>query len=114
MLWFDVRCSPLRPLSQRVAVASQSGGLDWRARCRARLAARRTNRAKPAPRPGQLVVFAAAICFRNGRSFTQLRAVRLPGRRGLIFQAEDGGFYRIPGFKALDYAIAPAPPPVAA
>jgi hypothetical protein len=88
--------------------------LDWRARCRARLAARRTNRAKPAPRPGQLVVFAAAICFRNGRSFTQLRAVRLPGRRGLIFQAEDGGFYRIPGFKALDYAIAPAPPPVAA
>ena len=63
---------------------------------------------------GLLVVFAAAICFRNGRSFTQLRAVRLPGRRGLIFQAEDGGFYRIPGFKALDYAIAPAPPPVAA
>lgn len=88
--------------------------LEWRARCRARLAARRTIRAKTAPRPGQLVVFAAPIHFRNGRSFTQLRAVRLPGRRGLVFQAEDGGLYRIPGFKALDYAIAPASPPIAA
>lgn len=88
--------------------------LAWRARCRARLAARRAIKAKSAPQPGQLVVFASPIQFRNGRSFTQLRAVRLPGRRGLVFQAEDGGFYRIPGFKALDYAIAPAPPPVAA
>lgn len=86
--------------------------LDWRARCRARLAERQAIRAKPAPRPGQLVVFAAPIRFRNGRSFTELRAVRLPGRaRGLVFEAQDGGLYRIPGFKALDYAIAPAPPP---
>lgn len=86
--------------------------LDWRVRCRTRLAERRAVRAKPVPQPGQLVVFAAPIRFRNGRSFTRLRAVRLPGRaRGLVFQAEDGGLYRIPGFKALDYAIAPAPAP---
>ncbi|OYW25357.1 MAG: hypothetical protein B7Z44_19135 [Caulobacter sp. 12-67-6] len=89
--------------------------LDWRARCRARLAERRAVRAKPVPRPGQLVVFAAPIRFRNGRSFRQLRAVRLPGRaRGLVFQAQDGGLYRIRGLKALDYTIAPATPPALA
>ena len=76
--------------------------LEWRARCRARLA-------KPVPQPGQWVVFAEPIHFRDGRSFTRLRAVRLPGRRrGLVFQAPDGGLYRISGFKARDYAIAPA------
>jgi hypothetical protein len=79
--------------------------IAWRERCRGRLAARRAQAKKPVPRPGQIVVFADPVRFSNGRSFTRLEAVRLPRRRGVVFRADDGGFYRVSNLKTLDYAI---------
>ncbi len=81
--------------------------LDWRARCRARLAERAAQRAKTAPRPGDVVVLAEPLRFRDGTSHTRLQAVRIPGRRGNVYRSAAGWLYRIGRIKALDYTLEP-------
>jgi hypothetical protein len=81
---------------------------DWRLRCRGSLAARKVVNAKPFPCPGDFVVFAEPLRFRDGCSFSRLQAVRLIGRRrGVVYRSAEGGFYRIPRLKTYDYAIEP-------
>jgi hypothetical protein len=77
----------------------------WRTRCHERLEDRRKLAAKPLPQPGDTVVFDEPIRFRDGSAFTRLEAVRLPGRRGPIFQAANGALYRIVGLKGYAYRI---------
>jgi hypothetical protein len=84
--------------------------LDWRSRCRARLAERAIQHAKPGPRPGDIVILAEPKLFRDGRRLSRFQAVRLPGRtRGVVFRSAEGGLYRISGLKACDYVIEPGP-----
>lgn len=84
--------------------------LAWRARCRARLAERRRQNAKPTPRPGDTLVLQEPLLFRNGRRLARFQAVRTPGRKaGVVFRSVEGRLYRISGLKALDYVLEPAP-----
>ena len=80
--------------------------LDWRSRCRARLAERAVQQAKPGPRPGDIVILAEPMLFRDGRRLSRFQAVRLPGRaRGLVFRSAEGGLYRIPKLRELDFRL---------
>jgi hypothetical protein len=54
--------------------------LAWRAECRVRLEAQRALNRRSAPKPGQTVVFADPILFRDGRSFS-ITAISLWWRR---------------------------------
>ena len=84
--------------------------LDWRSRRRARLASRAVPKARPVPRPGDVVILAEPMMFRDGRRLSRFQAVRLPGRtRGVVFRSAEGGLYRISGLKACDYIIEPGP-----
>lgn len=85
--------------------------LAWRARCRARLSERSARTAKPTPKPGDVVVLAEPILFRDGRTFSRFEAVAWPGRArgGLVYRSELGGLYRIPKLKARVYRIEPGP-----
>ena len=84
--------------------------LDWRSRRRARLASRAILKAKPVPRPGDVVILAEPMMFRDGRQLSRFQAVRLPGRtRGVVYRSAEGGLYRISGLKACDYFIEPGP-----
>ena len=82
--------------------------LAWRARCRAGLAARAARKAKPTPRPGDVVVLREPLLFRDGRTITRFLAVRWPGHRGLVYRSDAGGLYRIPNLKDRVYVIEPA------
>lgn len=75
--------------------------LAWRERCRACLLDRAALAAKPTPKPGDVVVLAEPLLFRDGRTFSRFEAVAWPGRRrgGLVYRSELGGLYRIPKLK---------------
>ncbi|MFD1192845.1 DUF6927 domain-containing protein [Phenylobacterium conjunctum] len=81
--------------------------LDWRARCRSNLALKARRAAKPTPKPGDVVVLAEPLQFRDGRTFSRFEAVAWPGRRRgrLVFRSELGGLYRIPKLKDRVYLI---------
>lgn len=80
--------------------------LDWRARCRARLAERQAIRARPSPRPGDTVILAQPMRFQDGAVLSRLHAVRHPGRpRMIVYRSEAGGLYRIPRIKTYAYAL---------
>ena len=81
--------------------------LAWRSRCRARLSERSARAAKPTPKPGDVVVLAEPILFRDGRTFSRFEAVAWPGRArsGLVYRSELGGLYRIPKLKDRVYRI---------
>jgi hypothetical protein len=85
--------------------------LAWRSRCRARLSERSARAAKPTPKPGDVVVLAEPILFRDGRTFSRFEAVARPGRARsvLVYRSELGGLYRIPKLKARVYRIEPGP-----
>ena len=85
--------------------------LDWRARCRENLAARRARAAKPGPRAGQVIVFDEALRFSNGLSFERLEVFANPrGRGGVLFRAPDsGGLYRISNIKSRSYQLLEPP-----
>ena len=84
--------------------------LDWRTRCRARLAERAKRNAKPTPRLGDVVILSAPPLFRDGRCLARFEAVRSPGRaRGVVFRSIQGGLYRIPRIKDLDYRLEAGP-----
>ena len=84
--------------------------LNWRSRCRARLAERAVQQAKPGPWPGDIVILAEPMLFRDGRRLSRFQAVRLPGStRGVVFRSAEGGLYRISSLKTCDYVIEPGP-----
>ena len=62
--------------------------LEWRKTCREKAAADKAMRAKPLPRPGQIIVFEIPVDFRNGRSFERMEAIAHPsgGKRGAVFR----------------------------
>ena len=98
---------PARVLDQLTATDS-ANALDWRSRCRERLARRDVINARPTPRPGDVVILAEPMLFRDGRRLSRFQAVRAPGRtRGMVFRSAEGGLYRISGLKARDYIIEP-------
>ena len=84
---------------------------DWRARCRSNLALKAQRAAKPTPKPGDVVVLAEPLLFRDGRTFSRFEAVAWPGRRrsSLVFRSELGGLYRIPKLKDRVYLIERGP-----
>ena len=86
--------------------------LRWRADCRANAAARCTRRAKPAPRPGQTIVFDEPLSFSDGRSFERLQVIANPrSHRTVLFRApETGHLYRIPNIKSQRYRLVDPPP----
>lgn len=81
--------------------------VEWRARCRANIEARKAMVAKPKPKPGQTIVFEAPIAFANGRSFDRLEVVANPrSHRTVLFRDPvHGGLYRIPNVKARAYRL---------
>ncbi len=85
--------------------------LAWRERCRTRLSDRSARAAKPTPKPGDVVVLAEPILFRDGRTFSRFQAVSWPGRPrgGLVYRSELGGLYRIPKLRDRVYIIQPGP-----
>ena len=76
--------------------------LKWRARCRARADGRR-----PRPRPGQTVVFAEPIAFRDGRRLDRLVVAEHPrSARSVLFRDPEGhGLYRITKLSDRAYRI---------
>jgi hypothetical protein len=98
---------PARVLDQLTAT-DNANALDWRARCRDRLARRAVINARAAPRPGDIVILAEPMLFRDGRRLSRFQAVRLPGRsRSMVYRSVEGGLYRISGLKARDSTIEP-------
>ena len=81
--------------------------LAWRARCRENAAVGRARAAKPAPRPGQTIVFDRPLAFRDGRNLDRFEVVAdRRGRRTTLFRdPNEGGLYRIPNVKRLDYRL---------
>jgi hypothetical protein len=81
--------------------------LAWRERCRSGLVLRAGRAPKPTPKPGDVVVLAEPLLFRDGRTISRFEAVSLPGRKrgGLVYRSELGGLYRIPKLKDRVYLI---------
>ena len=81
--------------------------LAWRARCRARADERPATGRRPRPHPGQIVVFAEPISFRDGRRFDRLLVAEHPrSARSVLFQDPEGrGLYRITKLSCRAYRI---------
>ncbi|MDY7524270.1 DUF6927 domain-containing protein [Sphingomonas sp. 10B4] len=61
--------------------------IEWRARCRSRVALRQAQCARPTPRAGQTIIFDEPIRFSNGRTLDTLHVVaNSHGRRGTLFR----------------------------
>lgn len=85
--------------------------LEWRKRCREHAAARRAKAQKPAPRPGQTIIFDEPVRFVDGLSFTTMKVVaNRPGRRpAVLYQdPENGGYYHIRNIKNHNYRLGAA------
>jgi hypothetical protein len=79
---------------------------DWRARCRANLAARRLERAKPTPKPGQTIIFDEPMRFSDGSDRARFEVVANPkGRTPLFCDPESRAICRIPAFRKRTYRI---------
>ena len=82
--------------------------IAWRADCRRNLADRRI-RSATRPKIGDTLVLASPVLFRDGKTLSRFRAVRLPMRRGLVYHSlEAGGYYRIPNIGGREFRIEPA------
>ncbi|MDP2150262.1 MAG: hypothetical protein Q8K13_11535, partial [Parvibaculum sp.] len=90
-----------------LTATDNTNALAWRERCGSGLALRAGRAAKPMPKPGDVVVLAEPLLFRDGRTFSRFEAVSLPGRKrgGLVYRSELGGLYRIPKLKDRVYLI---------
>ena len=99
-----------RAVLDALSSTENAHALDWRARCRRRIADQARQNAKPTPRPGDVLVLSEPLLFRDGRRLARFQAVRTPGRtRGVVFRSPEGRLYRIPGLKALDYLLESGP-----
>lgn len=80
--------------------------LNWRARCRANLVARKLEQAKPTPKPGQTVIFDEPMRFSDGSDRTRFEVVANPkGRTPLFRDPETRAICRIPAFRKRSYRI---------
>lgn len=80
--------------------------LAWRARCRANLLARKLDRAKPTPKPGQTIIFNEPMRFSDGSDRTRFEVVANPnGKTPLFLDPESRLLCRIPAFRKRAYRI---------
>ena len=71
--------------------------IEWRERCRAALAARRLQAARPLPKPGQTIIFDEPLTLSNGQTVDRFEVIagRVP-RSGVLYAIPGGGVARIP------------------
>ena len=78
----------------------------WRARCKANLAQRKLQNAKPTPRPGQIIVFDEPMRFSDGQERTRFEVVLNPkGRTPLFRDPATRSICRIPTFRKRSYRL---------
>lgn len=78
----------------------------WRARCRANLAQRKLQGAKPTPRPGQTILFDEPMRFSDGQDRTRFEVVPNPkGRTPLFRDPATHSICRIPAFRKRSYRL---------
>jgi hypothetical protein len=104
-------CDCPAPILDLLTPTDREYALQWRARCRENIAARRAKAAKPGPRAGQMIVFDEPLCFADGRSFEQLEVIANPhSHRTVLFRAPgSGNLYRIPNIKSRTYRLVDPP-----
>lgn len=79
---------------------------DWRARCRANLARRKLERAKPNPKPGQTIVFDEPIRFNDGEHRTRFMVIANPkGKSPLFRDPVTGTVCRVSKLKTRSYRL---------
>jgi len=73
---------------------------EWRAKCRRRLS-------KPRPKHGDTLVLGAPMRFTDQTTHARFRVVEhvVRGRKRMLFAADNGGYYRLPNLKDLNYTI---------
>ena len=105
-------CDCPEPILDLLTPTDREYAVQWRARCRENIAARRAKAAKPSPRAGQVIVFDEPLCFADGRSFERLEVIANPhSHRTVLFRAPgSGSLYRIPNIKSQTYRLIDAPP----
>lgn len=80
--------------------------LAWRARCRANLLAKKLERAKPTPKPGQTIIFDEPMRFSDGSDRSRFEVVANPkGKTPLFRDPESRAICRIPAFRKRAYRI---------
>jgi hypothetical protein len=80
--------------------------LQWRARCRARIAQRKSRAARPTPKPGQTVIFDPPLALSNGRTVSRFEVVKNPrGGKPLFRDAETEDLVRISNVKTRGYRL---------
>ena len=104
-------CDCPEPVLDVLTPTDREYAVQWRARCRENIAARRAKAAKPTPRAGQMIVFDAPLSFADGRSFQQLEVIANPrSHRTVLFRAPDSrSLYRIPNIKSRTYQLVDPP-----
>src|SRR3546814_12931207 len=60
--------------------------LNWRARCRANLVARKLEQARPTPKPGQTIIFDEPMRFSDGSDRARFEVVANPKGRTPLFR----------------------------
>jgi len=101
---FESEC-PASILDELTATESEYAA-TWRARCRANLALKKVQNAKPTPRPGQTIVFDEPMRFNDGQERTRFEVVPNPtGRTPLFRDPETRSICRIPAFKKRSYCL---------
>lgn len=105
-------CDCPEPILDLLTPTDLEYALQWRARCRENIAARRAKAAKPCPRAGQVIVFDEPLRFADGRSFGRLEVVADPqGKSAVLFRAPgSGSLYRISNIKSRTYRLVDPPP----
>src|SRR3546814_4967167 len=80
--------------------------LNWRARCRANLVARKLEQARPTPKPGQTIIFDEPMRFSDGSDRARFEVVANPkGRTPLVRDPESRAICRITAFRTRYYRI---------
>jgi hypothetical protein len=84
-----------------------SYAMEWRAACRAHLAAAQTLARKPSPQPGQIIILDSPLSFRNGRTLQRFEVVANPRNSRAVVFREPGrhALYRIPNVKRHGYRL---------
>ncbi len=105
-------CDCPEPILDLLTLTDAQHALQWRARCRENIAARRAKAAKPSPRAGQVIVFDEPLSFADGRSFERLEVIANPrSHRTVLFRASgSSSLYRIPNIKDRTYRLVDPPP----
>ena len=105
-------CDCPEPILDLLTPTDREYAVQWRARCRENIAARRAKAAKPSPRAGQVIVFDEPLSFADGQSFERLEVVANPrNHRTVLFRAPgSSNLYRIPNIKSRTYRLVEPPP----